>query len=323
MEPVLSLDTLVVVAAVAGAVAVALLGIVFAGNPGVEHDVRRRLGSRAPVAAPRGWRGLPLVGRFARGAESLAERRGLFHALDRMLERANLPLRPGEAILGALVAAVVAGAIVGGLTANLLFGALATVAVILAAFATVERLATRERTRFESQLPDTLSLLSTSLKAGYSLLQSVEAVAADAPQPTAREFGRAVAEIRLGTGVTDAISGVAERMGSVDFAWAVMAMDIQRDVGGNLAQVLTIAAETLIARNRLRRETKALTAEGRISAVVLTLVPVAIGGFLFVTNRDYLRPLIDTTAGRLAMAVALAAYVAGVVWIRRIVEIDI
>lgn len=323
MDLVFSLDTLIAIAVAGSALAIALLGFVFAGNPGVEHDVRRRLGSRAPVAAGPAWRRLPLLRRFARGAETIAERRGLLHALDQILERANLPLRPGETILATLALAVVAGAIVAGVTANLVLGLLTTVGAVLVAVGGVQRLATRERNRFEEQLPDTLNLLSTSLKAGYSLLQSVEAVARDAPQPTAREFGRAVSEIRLGAAVTESIGGVAERMGSTDFAWAVMAMDIQRDVGGNLAEVLTIASETLISRNRLRRETKALTAEGRISAVVLTLVPIAIAGFLWVSNRDYLDPLIDTTAGRLAIAVAVGAYLVGVAWIRRIVDIDI
>lgn len=323
MDPVFSLETLIVIAAVCAGLAILLLGVVFLGNTGVERDLRRRLGSRAPVAAQPGWRGLPLVRRFTQGAEALAARRGTLHTLDTMLERANLPIRPGEAILGTVVAGLIAGVLAAVLTNNLWLGLLTTVLVVLVAAVTVRRRAEKERSRFEEQLPDTLNLLSTSLKAGYSLLQAVEAVASDAPEPTAREFGRAVSEIRLGTSVTEAISGVAERMGSVDFAWAVMAIDIHRDVGGNLAEVLTIASQTLIERNRLRRETRALTAEGRISAIVLTLVPVGIGVFLFLSNPEYLEPLRDTTAGRIAIAAALGAYLVGVLWIRRIIEIDI
>ena len=102
-----------------------------------------------------------------------------------------------------------------------------------------------------------------------------------------------------------------------------MAIDIQRDVGGNLAEVLTIAADTLLARNRLRREAKALSAEGRLSAIVLSLAPLGIGLLLWVTNPDYLDPLFDTTVGRLALVGMLVAYIAGLIWIRRIVEIDI
>src|SRR5690606_9174175 len=158
----------------------------------------------------------------------------------------------------------------------------------------------REKRKFEQQLPDTLVLLATSLRAGYSLLQAVEAVASEAPDPTAREFGRgiaearrgrrvpgppqgmrgrppsedyewaveavaseapnptarefgrAIAEARLGRSVVEALQGITERTQSKDFEWAVMAIEIQREVGGNLAEVLQTVADTMLARNRLR-----------------------------------------------------------------------
>ena len=110
----------------------------------------------------------------------------------------------------------------------------------------------REKRIFENQLPDTLILLATSLRAGYSLLQAVEAVASEAQEPTSREFGRAMAESRLGLGVVDGMRGIAQRMQSEDFGWAVMAIEIQREVGGNLAEVLQTVADTMRQRNRLR-----------------------------------------------------------------------
>ena len=324
LDPVISLGGLRLVAIVAGTLAVLLIGIVFAGSRAVARDMRGRLGSRAPVVVHRSWvQRIPVLGRFAQGAEDAARRRGLLTALSGLLERANLPVRPGEALVGALLLAGIAGILVAALTTSLLYGAMATVAVILGVLAAIQRLATRERRRFDEQLPDTLNLLSTSLKAGYSLLQAVEAVAREASEPTAREFGRAISEIRLGAGIADAIGGVADRMGSIDFAWVVMAIEIQREVGGNLAEVLTTAGDTIIARNRLRGDTRALTAEGRISAVVLTIVPIVIGLFLFTTNRDYLDPLFDTTAGRIGLVGSLIAFAVGVFWIRRIVEIDL
>ena len=127
----------------------------------------------------------------------------------------------------------------------------------------------REKRRFENQLPDTLTLISTSLRAGYSLLQAVEAVATEAPNPTAREFGRAIVEARLGRQVVAALQGITTRTQSQDFEWAVMAIEIQREVGGNLAEVLQTVSETMRQRNRLKGEIRALTAEGRISAIVL------------------------------------------------------
>lgn len=324
LDPVISPGALQTVAIVTGALAVVLFGVVFAGSRSVERDLTGRLGSRAPVLRRSRWTGrFNFLTRFAQGAEDAAERRGLLTAVNALLERANLPVRPGEALIGVLGLALIAGVGIGLLAKSLVMGALLGGLIVLAALAAIQSLAGRERRRFEEQLPDTLNLLATSLKAGYSLLQAVEAVAAESSQPTAREFGRAVSEIRLGANLTEAMGGVADRMGSIDYAWTVMAIDIQHEVGGNLAEVLTTAGDTIIARNRLRRDTRALTAEGRISAVVLTIVPIAITAFLFASNRDYLDPLFDTTAGRIGIGSALAAFVAGVFWLRRIVDIDI
>src|SRR5690606_30724328 len=135
--------------------------------------------------------------------------------------------------------------------------------------AVVNLLARRRRATFMAQLPDTLQLLSGTLRAGYSLMQGVEAVSQEADDPMGLELRRVVTEARLGRPLEDALDGTAERMGSPDFGWAVMAIRIQREVGGNLSELLLTVAETMIARERLRRDIRALTAEGRVSAIVL------------------------------------------------------
>jgi tight adherence protein B len=172
------------------------------------------------------------------------------------------------------------------------------------------------------QLPDTLNLISTSLRAGYSLLQALEAVGEEAPDPTRREFGRAIAEIRLGMNLHDALDGIAVRMGSQDFDWTVMAIGIQREVGGNLAEVLQTTAETMVHRNRLRREMKALTAEGRISALILSIMPFGLFGFIWLTNPDYLEPLLTSTVGLIVMAGGVVFIGVGIFWMQKIVTID-
>ena len=173
--------------------------------------------------------------------------------------------------------------------ANIIWALVFAGGTLLIAAVAVQTVARRERVKFENQLPDTLNLLSTSLRAGYSLLQALEAVASEAPEPTGREFGRAINETRLGRSPVDSLKDVAERMESVDFDWAVLAISIQREVGGNLAEVLQTAAETMLHRNRLRREMKALTAEGRISAIVLSALPILLFAFLFLSNPDLSR----------------------------------
>ena len=132
-------------------------------------------------------------------------------------------------------------------------------------------MANRRRKQFLAQLPDMLQLLSGTLRAGYSLMQGVEAVSQEVGDPMGQELRRVVTEARLGRPLEEALDGVAERMDSPDFAWAVMAIRIQREVGGNLAELLMTVAETMTQRERLRRDVAALTAEGRISAIVLGL----------------------------------------------------
>ena len=165
--------------------------------------------------------------------------------------------------------------------------------------------------------------MATSLRAGYSLVQAIESVAGESPNPTGREFGRAMAESRLGRPAVQALQGVSDRMSSEDFRWTVMAIEIQREVGGNLSEVLQTVADTMVARNRLRGEVKALTAEGRISALVLVFIPIALFAFLFVTNPNFLAPLLTNPIGVVALAVAALLMIVGILWLRRLVKIEV
>lgn len=265
---------------------------------------------------------IPLLNRFSQAAEEQVKQRGMQGGFNAALEQANIPMTPGEAILAVIGLSAVLGvffAIFSGLVAGLVvFGVTLLLFVFFINFA-----GSREKKKFESQLPDTLTLLATSLRAGYSLLQAIEAVAAEAPNPTAREFSRAVAESRLGRSVPDTLQGIVERTQSEDFEWAAMAIEIQREVGGNLAEVLQTVADTMLARNRLKGEIKALTAEGRISAIVLGSLPFAMALFLWTTNRDYLQPLLDSTFGRIAIVMGLLLMGAGIWWLKKIVDIEI
>lgn len=323
--------TLVLGASAAIGVTTALfLYILFgSGAEGGESAFSRRLaaygrrgGSAAEEKRPLLER-IPLLGRFTRRAEEEARRRGLLHGINSALEQGNIPLAAGEAVAAAFGISLVAGLIVGVATVSLTGAAVAFGVMILFMFALINWAGGREKRRFENQLPDTLTLISTSLRAGYSLLQAVEAVAAEAPNPTAREFGRALAEARLGRPVTEALNGISERVQSEDFEWAVMAIEIQREVGGNLAEVLQTVADTMLARNRLRGEIKALTAEGRISAYVLGALPFVMAAFLYATNRSYLQPLFESTFGLIGIGVGLGLMAAGIIWLRKIVNIEV
>ncbi len=265
---------------------------------------------------------IPLINKLGQAAEEEVKKRGLLSGVNSALEQANIPMSPGEAVI-ALVGAAAVGAIIMAIFNGAVFGIVAFGVLLLMLVALINYAGNREKRRFEKQLPDTLTLMATSLRAGYSLLQAVEAVASEAQDPTAREFGRALAEARLGRSVSESLSGIAERTQSTDFEWAVMAIEIQREVGGNLAEVLSTVANTMLQRNRLRGEIKALTAEGRISAVVLGLLPFAMFGFLWTTNRDYLQPLLDETIGLIALGVGIMLIAGGIYWLKKIVDIDV
>jgi tight adherence protein B len=184
-------------------------------------------------------------------------------------------------------------------------------------------LAKRRRKLFLSQLPDTLQLLAGSLRAGYSLMQGVEAVSQEVSDPMGRELRRVMIESRLGRPLEDALEDAAARMGSPDFAWAVMAIRIQREVGGNLAELLMTVAETMVSRERLRRDVKALTAEGRVSAIVLGVLPVGLGLAMYMINKKYMQVLFHDRLGNFMLGGSILMMVVGFWWMKKTVEVDV
>ncbi len=263
---------------------------------------------------------------FQRAVEltsNIAESQGLLVKAEKMLEQANLPLRAAEA-LTFYVGIVLSSAIVGFVIGRSLISALVLMVIgALAPPAVLNFLAKRRRKRFMMQLPDTLTLLAGTLKAGYSFMQGVEAVSHEVEEPMGAELRRIVTEAQLGRPLEEAMDASAERMGSADFQWAVMAVRIQREVGGNLAELLITVAETMTARQRLRGEVAALTAEGKISAIVLGILPVGLGAVLFVINPEYMRVLFDDSLGQIMFAVACLSALIGFAWMKKIINIDI
>ena len=181
----------------------------------------------------------------------------------------------------------------------------------------------RRRAAFAEQLPDLLQLTASSLKSGFSLLQALDAVVREGAQPAAAEFSRALAEARLGGDLEDCVEMIANRMDSADLRWTVMAIRIQRGIGGNLAEVLTTIAGTIRERGFLRRQVRALSAEGRLSAYILVALPVLVGGWLFIADRTYMRPLYTTHVGLLMLGVAIALVVVGSLWMRKMIRLEV
>lgn len=218
----------------------------------------------------------------------------------------------------ALLAAVV-GLILSGATfmlLMLLFG-------IALPWAYLKRRARRRLAAFHSQLAETLQLIAGGLSAGLSPSQSIETVVREGSEPMAGELRRVLVEQRLGIDITDAMQGVAERMQSRDFAWVVMAIRIQREVGGNLAELLTTVSETLRERDYLRRQVSVLSAEGRVSAWILGALPVVMFTYVAAVRPDFIRPLLTEPAGLLMLSSGILLLLAGVWTLSRMVKVEV
>jgi tight adherence protein B len=221
-----------------------------------------------------------------------------------------------------IVLAVAAVTFLGVLMTNGLLWAAVSIAVVIAASAMWLKLRVDRRARrFASQLDSTLQLMVSSLRTGFGVAQAVDAVASDAPSPTGEEFRRAARETRIGRELPSALRDVAFRTKSEDFGWVVDAIEINREVGGSLAEVLENASITLRDRSRLARQVRALSAEGRLSGIVLVALPLLLLVFLRTSNPAYLEPLLHSSAGQKLLLLGVGLLVSGAVWLRRIVQV--
>lgn len=238
------------------------------------------------------------------------------------LVRSGLQIEWTEFIYYQLLGAGFAG-VCGYLLGGWFFSVFA--AALAGAFPVVllEVMVARRRALFQEQLPDALTMLAGSLKTGYSLLQAVDMVAAETAPPIAVEFKKALADARLGAPVEEALEKTAQRVACAAFDWMVMAVKIQREVGGNLAEVLTILAATIRERDRLKRQIKVLTAEGRLSAIILLCLPFFVALILFLLNPAYMRLLFATTAGLAMLIIAGTLMAFGTLWLRRVIKIEV
>ncbi|OAV76762.1 type II secretion system F family protein [Dietzia sp. 111N12-1] len=287
--------------------------LIFSPVPGRIPRERRRPGmaegpgpiSRAATAA-------------TEAIDSLLRRRGTPGASQ--LERAGIRMGPQDYVFLVIVAAVVAFAL-GLLISGPLMGVLMALLAPAGAYVLLQVLAARRRAAFADQLDDSLQLMSSSLRAGHSMLQALASVAREAEEPTSEEFARIINETRVGRDLASALDETANRMGSQDFVWVTQAIAINREVGGNLAEVLDAVGHTIRERNQIRRQVKALAAEGKISAYVLMSLPIGIGGFLFVTNPSYIGVLTQSPLGWGMIAAGVVMLIIGGIWLSKVVKI--
>jgi tight adherence protein B len=245
-----------------------------------------------------------------------------------LIERADLPLRAGEWWVLRLVSLVVcvAGALVvfhGGLILTVLAVVVGATAGALLPAVVLRVKASHRRRKFEAQLPDTLMLVASSLSTGFSLPQALDAVTRDSADPISKEFSRALAETRIGADISDALEHMAGRLDSDNMRWTAMAIRIQREVGGNLAEVLRTTAHTMRDREALQRQVSALSAEGKLSAYILIAMPIGIGLYMLKINYDYIALLWSNMIGIAMLGFGLLSMAVGIVWLRKIVVVEV
>ncbi|GAA1523915.1 type II secretion system F family protein [Nocardioides humi] len=259
----------------------------------------------------------------AAAAEILERNSALNERMTRRLAAAGSEFKPSEWLL-LHIGSVLAGGVVGLLLGkgSIVLGLLFMLLGLVAPPVYLRLMAGRRRRAFDAALPEVLQLLSGALSAGLSLAQAVDTVVREGPEPIASEFKRVLVEARIGVSIEDAFEGVAARFQSKDFGWAVMAIRIQRQVGGNLAELLTTVAATMRERQFLRRHVRALSAEGRLSAIILCALPVLFLAFLFLTNRQFLDPLIHDPRGWILSGFGIVWMVIGSFWMSRMVKVD-
>ena len=269
------------------------------------------------------YEGSPMLRRAIEVTANLAERRGVLGSVERQLRAADIPMRPAEVLFAYGVLAILVPAVcLLLLRTPMLFILSLFVFVVLPPFA-LKTYVKMRRKKFVKQLPDALTTLAGSLRAGRSLGQALEALAREMEKPMGRELRKVVAEVRLGRPLNEALDDAVERVGSPDFRWAVLAIQIQAEVGGNLAELLNRVADTMRSRSRLRGEVKALTAEGRASAGMLVVMPPALGAVMFAVNPDYMMPIFTETTGHIMLGVSAVMIFVGFLWMKKVVTIDV
>lgn len=235
------------------------------------------------------------------------------------LERAGLKMQPADFLLmmgaGSLVGAVVGFFVGGPFGAVLLF-----FAVPAAMFVYVIILTSRRQSKFDEQLPDTLQMLTGSMRAGHSLLRAIDASAKETDAPMSEELSRIVNETRIGRDLGESMTDVAYRTASDDFKWISQAIEIHREVGGDLAEVLDHVGETIRDRNQIRRQVKALSAEGKMSGMVLIGLPIVLFFALVFINPKYAVTFTSTVPGYLMLIVAGVMLSIGAFWMSRLIK---
>lgn len=302
-------------------IAIVLLVVGLTGRPAGQDLVERRLGRRRKKDEEEEERTIGEIGVSAAVDRAVAGR-GFAENLAIQIAQANLKWTVGEFLVLTVVIAI-ALALLFYVIKRYVF---IPVGIVVAFVGPRIFLGVRKTARlkaFDDQLGDALNLIVNSLRAGYSTSQALEVISNEMPEPISEEFGRVVLELQLGVPFDTAMDNLLRRMPSADMDLVVTAMSVQREVGGNLAEVLDAITFTIRERVRIKGEIKTLTAQGRITGYLITGLPFVLSGVIYLVNPGFMSGLFEDPCGWAMIGVALFLLVIGYISVRKITSIEI
>lgn len=251
------------------------------------------------------------------------ENKQIFQKLDLKLKQAGIQSSGAEFTIIILIGAFVAGMLIYMLTINYSVAMLVALSIPVAGWILILIRIRKRKNSFTEQLGDCLITVANALRAGYSFQQAVDVIAREMESPISQEFARVSTDIKMGMPLETALEEMDRRINSADFTLVVTAVLIQREVGGNLAQILDTISDTIMERIRMKREINALTAQGRMSAMVLSCLPFAMGLFMYFASPEQMELLFEEPSGQLAVLAAVVMDIIGFAIIQKIVNIDL
>jgi len=302
-------------------ISIILLVVGLLGRPAGQELVEERLGETEKAPRKKEKRG-KRESAAAAAVDRAVAGRGFAQNLSTQLARANLKWTVGEFIVMTVIFSAGAGLLFFVLKRIVLV----PVGIFAGFFLPRIYLSSRKNKRlkeFNNQLGDALNLMVNSLRAGYSTMQAMEVISNEMPEPISEEFGRVVLELQLGVPFDTAMANLMRRMPSADMDLVITAMSVQREVGGNLAEVLDAISFTIRERVRIKGEIKAMTAQGRITGYVITALPFALAGLVYMMTPDFMGALFTDPCGWVMIVVSLFMIGLGYFFINKIVSIEV
>jgi tight adherence protein B len=302
-------------------IGIAIWAMVRTPPSGLQRRVAEFVSLYTPLEEPKRAGGLAESVR-AGNERSFVERSSLWRRIEDNLEIAEVAMSLLQIVLLTAIATGVAVFLFAGLFHSAAFGVFGFL-VPLFVFNALKAKLTRKRRQFSDQLPDALQVIASAMRAGHTIIGALAVVATESPEPTRTEMRRALADEQLGVPLDSALDRVARRMQSREFEQVAVVAGLQREAGGNAAEVLDRVAESVRDRIELRQLVRSLTAQGRLSRWILTLLPPGLAGIIALLDPGYLSPLVDKAAGRAILITAAIMIVVGSLMIKKIVDVKV